>query len=310
MIAATVIAALSWPSLHMPNVRTPAFVRKAPETVERILPHRHAWSLDDPHGEPIAIVPTRMRGGLLLAEVRIDKKAYWFVVDSAAPRTLLDLNTVRKAKLRLRGPQTPDGQRLLSANLRLDGAVIFTPDPRAVDLSRTPLRGRADGVLGAELFTAYVVRIDPQRNRMAIYSPVTYRPDASAFVPVTRKGGGFFTPVRIETRYGASSVVDAKIDTGAEEFASAGSAAAGAESVPALIRDGLAWRWTRAARVRTVEAGGQSIYNAWVITDPEARLGMDFFRRFETTLDVSHGKMWLTPTAVTWTPTPEPRTAP
>lgn len=323
MIAATVIAALAWPGFltppplpsflrKAPRIPTPAILRQGLPVPEQLVPHKRDYALPDPHGEPLAKVRYETDGGLILVPVEVDGRGpFWFALDTGSVRTLVNKAMVKPAGLRPRGGPTGDFQKLWTANFTLGGVPIYSADPVAADFTKTPLsRRRVQGFLGSELFKAYVVRIDPARRLVTLYDPSAYRPGNAAPALLTIRDGLFYTPVAIEPRYGAIAVKDARVDLGSEDFAADDAALGGQDVRQALFRDGLEWRWGKAARVRQIKVGDIPLYDAWVGADGDSRLGAGFFGRFETTFDAPHGRLWLSPTATSYLPTTGPTTTP
>jgi hypothetical protein len=309
MIAATLIAALAWPSFLKPAPIPGVLKRPIPE---RLIPHRKEWLVDDPHGEPLARVAFRVEDGLMLAPVTVNGEGpFWFALDSGSTRSVIDPRIVKRSRVATRRPAADaegPAQRLWATEVKIGEARVFAPQPYALDLRLTHLPRRARGLIGAELFTAYVVRIDPYYGSVSIYDPVTYRPGQAAYVPLTRKDGRFYAPIRVKPAAGgATAAAEVEIDTGSAAFITTDLVRQAGGVKPALVGGGLDEPyWGQAGRMASVEFGGQTLHDVWGVSGPSPSVGMELLRRFTVTFDAAHGRLYLEPMADIYTPVAEP----
>ena len=300
MTAAALImaAAISLPSINLPKVSAP-----------HLNIRMHDWAKPDQHGEPIAVVEFERHGKLMLAPVRINKKGpFLFAVDTAASRSVVDVSVVKKLKLRTRVVPSPGGNGAITAlwgsNLHVEDANIFAPQAYVADLpdpqwSKDP---RVQGLLGSELFNAYVVRFDPDRREMRIYDPFAFKPTTGATpIPIVRRDGKLYAKVTLATANGRPVEREALIDTGSDTLVSDSIVEQSTTAPAVVIRNsagGAVSAYT--GQLRSVQLGPYALYNVWGASDGEPSIGMELLRRFVVTFDVAHSRMYLEPTHRTW----------
>jgi hypothetical protein len=127
---------------------------------------------------PIA-VPAEVHENMLLLDVRVNGgKPLTFLLDTAAPRTLLDPRVAAMAKV-------ADGG---AASLDIGGLVFRAEKTSLLDLAFfEPLEGRAlHGILGMDLFRAFAVEMDFDAGMVRFHDAPTFRYEGDGeVVPVT-----------------------------------------------------------------------------------------------------------------------------
>ena len=306
--AALVLAA----AISLPSIPTPKLPHISAPNIS--LPHlgirKHDWALPDQHGEPLSVVEFEWHGKLMLAPVRINHRGpFLFAIDTSASRSVVDQRVVKKLKLRTRTVPGPDGRTPVTAlwgsNLRVEDANIFAPQAYVADLNKAAQRKsdrRVQGLIGAELFTPYVVRFDPIRREMRIYDPWAFKPTTGATpIPLTERDGKLYVTMTVATASGQPVQHEVRVDTGSDTLVSDPIVDQSTPAAPVVIRDSTGRATSaRAGLLRSVQVGPYALYNVWGASDGEPSIGMELLRRFVVTFDVAHSRMYLEPTHRTW----------
>lgn len=317
MISAALIAATA---LSFPHIGAPHFGHKPlPVPVMR----RKLGKLPDQHGDPVAVVRYKQDGKLILVPVEITDRGsgrgtYMFVVDSAASRSVVDAGLARKLKLRTRAVPGPAGATQVSALwgsvLKIHDAPSYVPEAYVADLRH----GRADnhasrhqpirGIIGAELFRSYVVRIDPVAGTLRIYNPFLYRPTTGATpIPLTSADGKLYAPLSISVRGEPGVVRSVRVDTGSDVQVADPVAAKAPPAGGATLDDSLGRRTTSPAGLLAyVKMGPYGLRDVWAAKDGGPAVGMEWMRRFIVTFDAPHNRMYLEPVARTYEASADP----
>lgn len=320
MIAILMAAALALPRLpHIRPPRLPSIPLPSPSRIieaipDSIRPHRHEWAerewqdLHDPHGEPLVVVEYRQMGPYMLVPVRLNEEGpYWFALDSGAARSVIDARLMKPAKLGVRNTASISGggglvRRLWAVNLEVGGAPVFAAEPAALDFSRTRYPKGVQGLIGRELFEAYVVRINPDRRTVAIYRPSAFHAGQTPAVELTQRNGGFYAPVKVTAAGGGAIEKPARIETAWPELLSDDAVRQGQGVRQALVGARAAEPyWGQVGQVRAVQMGPHTLYNVWGATG-ETRVGAGWLGRFVVTFDAPHGRLYLEPTSKTYMP--------
>ncbi|HEX6184010.1 MAG TPA: aspartyl protease family protein [Pyrinomonadaceae bacterium] len=133
---------------------------------------------------PVARVPFEMNGNSLFLQARINgSRPCWFMLDTGAAVTVLNLTTVRSLGLRAGAGGVLQGaggnvQSIQITNVTLDvgGALLKDLNVAALPLTQFENAGGRviDGILGVEFFKRYVVEIDYETQQLAIHEPSGY----------------------------------------------------------------------------------------------------------------------------------------
>jgi hypothetical protein len=310
MMSAALIAAAA---LSLPHIPTPHFGhRPLPVPVLRETP-KHT---PDEHGRPLAVIHYRTDGRLILAPVTVDDRGpFLFIVDSSAPRSVVDTGLV--ARLRLRTRRVPaaagggEAAALWGSTVKVAHVPIYAPQAYVQDLARTErMRGhrRIAGLLGSELFRAYVVRIDPMKRTLRIYHPRFFRPTTGAVaIPLTEADGKLYAPLQVSAAGEMAQSHSAMIDTGTDVLVADPLAAKAPGAGAATVADSLGERVSvPAGRLRSVQIGPYTLYDVWGATQGGPSVGMAWLSRFIVTFDLAHNRLYLEPTKRSWVPAATP----
>lgn len=167
-------------------------------------------------------LPSKLVGGFWMIECVIDDlPPAWFIVDTGAPRTTLDVNDAKKLDLLLKqsSPLSASSKeqlrpfRLKLAGLEfeiLDGDVY--PIRNAQSTSQ-PIQ--AMGAIGWDLFSKYVVRLDPERQVISITERSLFAPaNDDQLVPIILRGQEPYAIAMYKDDDGALKSFEVLIDTG------------------------------------------------------------------------------------------------
>ena len=144
-----------------------------------------AASSGTPPLAPVAVVPFELVTNMPWLRVSAaGGAAAWFVVDSGASKSVLDSGHAARLGIRIDGTVdiTGAGAGSVKAGLANDvryafhGVTVTAPASFVLDLGFSQeVHGRPmAGILGSDLFRAYVVSLDYEARRMSLYGPQTF----------------------------------------------------------------------------------------------------------------------------------------
>ncbi len=201
----------------------------------------------------------------------------------------------------------------VAAPLDLTVGDVVVHDSRAFVMPRPRgFSAEEDGLIGAELFERFVVRVDPTRHELQLIDPKRYEPPADAVVvPVTRENGHAFVATRItideRETVDATLVIDLGANhamwlTGAED----GPLAPPAHAIETSLGRGLSGEILgKVGRVRRFEIGSfrfDDVIASFPRKEHQRPGGVDFkdgnlgfvlLTRFDVTFDWPHGRLVL-----------------
>jgi hypothetical protein len=266
---------------------------------------------------PLASIPYRADGRLIMVEASINGAApVWFMLDSGASHSVIDPRLQQALGLPILASGTTTGagagavalRHAAPARMRLGSVEVPLPDPWVIDLSPVPISADARGLVGAELFKTFDVRIDPRRRTLEIFEPVSFRPErGAASIPLVVDGDKMFVNLRLDVRPGLSVTERLRVDTGAQEtvndpIVEQAIERRRTEQGHGLGANFIAW----SGRLQAVHIGPYVIRDVWGPGSPGPAIGMELLRRFVVTFDAPHGRLHLVPTAALDDPVPSP----
>src|SRR5690242_9290815 len=136
------------------------------------------------NGGALGTIPFKRDGQLMMVEARINDAALaWFVIDTGASHSVLDPSFASELRLETTAapPTTGTGSGTVAKShttpliIDLQGVKLPVPQPWVIDLSKTPIPKSVRGLIGAELFKTYVVRMDPVHANLTIFEPASYK---------------------------------------------------------------------------------------------------------------------------------------
>src|SRR5262245_21452948 len=179
---------------------------------------------------PLAAVHYQTEDKLVFLTVRVDGSGpLTFVLDSGAPHTVVDSTVARKLGLsevsidstRGVGRGTVSRRHLGPVEVTVGKVSLRIDDPWMIDLGQVAGIRHVDGLLGADLFERFVVRIDPVGETLTIFDPETFRRDSSGTsVPLIVESGRLYVDMELTVTPKLSEVHRMRIDTGSGDAAS------------------------------------------------------------------------------------------
>lgn len=273
-----------------------------------------------PKGEaqvPLGIFPFQRDGQLILVEASIDESApRLFVVDTGAPHTVFDPKFAQELGLKIESAPSVTGTgqgKVANAHarpvvMRLHGVKVDVPQPWVIDLSKVPIPSTAQGLVGAELFKSYVVRMDPLQSTFSVFDPATYRYTGDgASIPLLIENDKLFLEATLEVPAGQTVQHKLRIDTGSESSVNDEVVRQSAEVRTSTLGGGLGENFKSYSGVfSSVKIGPYTIKHVWGPGGPGPAIGMELLRRFIITFDAPHARLYLEPTPALNEPVPTP----
>lgn len=267
--------------------------------------------------EPIATIPFKLDGKLIMIETRInDSPPAWFILDSGASHSVLTPQLAKALALSLTEdkPTTGTGKgavpvlRSEAAVMQLAGLKLEIPAPWVIDLSKVPIPKETAGLIGAELFKKFVVRFDPAAKRIAVFAPESYRHEGGgASIPLLVEGDKLFLEAAISVGEGKPATRKLRIDTGSESSLNDEIVRESAERRSSTLGGGLGENFEGySGLLRAVQIGPFTFKDVWATGAPHATIGMELLRRFVMTFDAPNGRLYLEPTPALSEPVPPP----
>jgi hypothetical protein len=266
---------------------------------------------------PIAIVPFRRHGKLMVFDVRIgaNPRRLSFTLDSGAAHTVIDSAAARALGLRPVGHRAAHGTgkgtiavtRFAALRIAFDGASLDVAEPWGIDLGGVQNLGREDGLIGNELFRRYVVRLDQDHATMSLYEPATYRPARGAtVVPLIAHNRWIYLAADLTAGDGTRARRELVIDLGSEDSVDDALAAHSPQRRSTVLGKGLGADYSGSSGVfARVGIGPYAWANVWGPAAGPA-IGMEMLRRFTTTFDLTHRTLELVPNGHLRDPVPAP----
>lgn len=253
----------------------------------------------------------------MLVEVSINNSApAVFVVDSGASHSVFDPKFAQELGLKIESapPTTGTGAGSVPkshsqpAVMRLNNLKIDLPQPWVIDLSKAPLPASVRGLVGAELFKNFVVRMDPDKSTFTVFDSASYHYEGSgASIPLLVEGDKLFLEATLEVPAGHNVTHKLRIDTGIESSVNDEIVKLSADVRSSTLGGGLGENFKSYSGVFTsVKIGPYVVRHFWGPGGPGPAIGMELLRRFIITFDAPHGHLYLEPTAALAEPVPTP----
>jgi predicted aspartyl protease len=266
---------------------------------------------------PVGTFSFKRDGQLMLVEASIDNSApAAFVVDSGASHTVFDPKFANELGLKTESapPTTGTGtgdvpkSRTRPVVMTVHGVKVNVAEPWVIDLSKAPLPPSVRGLVGAEIFKAYVIRIDPVASTFTVFDPASYRHEsAGASIPLFVEGDKLFLEATLDVPAGQSVTHKLRIDTGSESSVNDEIVKQSEEMRTSTLGGGLGEQFKSYSGVFTsVKLGPYVIKHVWGPGGPRPAIGMELLRRFIVTFDAPHGLIHLEPTPALDEPVPTP----
>jgi len=265
---------------------------------------------------PLGSLDYRRDGKLMMVQARVNGAGpYWFIVDSGAPRSVIDPRLAAELQLAVtaQGATTGTGPNPVpyayAQPVRIGlGGGAYDSTPYVIDLSGSPLPKEVRGLIGSELFVRHVLRIDPRAQRISWYDPkrAPERSGATA-LPLRAEAGKLYLKARIEPRSGVAIDRELRIDTGSESSVNDPSAAQATLIATTTLGNGLGGDFQGVSgKYRSVRFGPYVFRDFWGPGGNPPLIGMELLQRFVMTFDAPHGRIYLDPIGRLDAPVPHP----
>ncbi len=265
---------------------------------------------------PLTVLTYQLDDRLVRVPIRIDRAVLWFDVDTGAPHTVVDASTakrlhiavVRTDRARGAGRGTVLRQHAVPIDFAVGTVRFHVNDPWIYDLSHTGTALHEDGLLGADFFKRYVVRIDPITRTFSVFEPTSFRYDGGgSAISLTDRSDHLFIPMRLSLANGISAKRSVRIDTGSDDAVSDDLVRESQTRRKSVQGVGLGQAYVDYSGVfSTIAIGPYSVHNAWGPSNSVPTVGMEILRRFVLTFDVSRKLLYLEPTRYLGDPVPSP----
>jgi hypothetical protein len=269
--------------------------------------------------QPLTVLNYQLDDRLVRVPVRLDQAVLWFAVDTGAPHTVLDASTARRLRIAVvrtdRAQGAGRGTVLRQHAVPIEivvGTVRFRiNDPWIYDLSHIGTTLHEDGLLGADFFKRYVVRIDPIARTFSVFDPSNFRyGGGGAAIPLTDRNDHLFIPMELSLANGISAKRSVRIDTGSDDAVSDDLVRESPTRRKSVQGVGLGQAYVDYSGVfSTIQIGPYSIHNAWGPSNSVPAVGMEILGRFVLTFDVPRKLLYLEPTRDLSDPVPSPAPA-
>jgi hypothetical protein len=265
---------------------------------------------------PLAVIPIRPDGHLMVLPVEIAGRQEWFTWDSGAPHLIIDPRLAKAIALseRQAGNVTGTGKgpvgiiHAAPVEIAIGGVRFTADDPWIIDLAGVPIPADIRGLIGADLLNRYVVQMNSQNHTLSLFAAGTYRPGRhETALPLIAKDGKFYIDVALTVKPGLTVTHRLRIDTGSEESVNDPIMGEAPETRRTKLGGGLGADYEAVSgKIPAISVGPYVIANVWGPGGSGPAIGMEVFRRFVTTFDVAAGKLYLKPTPALTEPVPPP----
>jgi hypothetical protein len=276
------------------------------------------WGQSQPGGhKPLVEISYRAVGKLVYLPVQVNgSKPLWFVFDTGAPFSIIDVAAAGKLNVKARSSGMIHGAGRGEVPAGDAGEVRFTvgglatrvTHAKLVDLSKVPVPAKIDGILGAEFLEQYVVRIDPTRHQIAFYDPnhFVYRGEGRS-MPLELTDSRLYVRVGLAARPGELVERRLRVDTGSEDSVDDDTVRNSPTTTRTTLGNGLGASYEDVSGVYdTVIIGPYTFRQVWGPAGAASIVGMEMMRRFTLTFDTKHGLLYLDPNSSFNEPVPGP----
>ncbi len=265
---------------------------------------------------PLTIVQVRPDGDLMALPVTIAGTKQWFMWDTGAPSLVIDPRLSRDLGLKAGATDSVTGTGTGSVaishaepiRVAIGSQSYVINDPWIIDLSGVPIAKDIRGLVGADLWSRYAVRMNSQRRTIELFAAGSYRPDREEVaLPLIVENNKMYVDVVLAIKPGLTVTQRVRVDTGSEEFVNAPIVGQALETRRSILGNGLGENFEAVSgRMQAVAFGPFTIRDAWGPAGKGPSMGMEMLRRFIVTFDAGAGKIYLRPTPALNDPVPPP----
>lgn len=267
--------------------------------------------------QPLVEVEYRPEGKLIYMPVRVNgSEPLWFILDSGAPNSLIDSTAARSLNIQAQSPGNIHGAGKGDVSAADAGEVRLTvgstttkvAHAKLVDLSKVPLPFKCEGLLGAEFFEQYVVRIDTAHHLVAFYDPdsFVYKGEGKE-MPFQLTNDRLYVTVGLAVRPGALVQRRLRVDTGSEDAIDDDTVRDSPTLQETTLGNGLGASYQDVSGIYdTVVIGPYTFHHVWGPAGAVPIVGMEMMRRFTMTFDSRRRRLYLEPNSSLDEPVPPP----
>ena len=265
---------------------------------------------------PLTTIPVRVDGELMVLPVTVEQSRQWFMWDTGAPSLVIDPKLTTDLGLKIKASETTTGtgagpvavSHSSPVQVQLGTERYVAEDPWIIDLSGVPIAKDVRGLVGADLWSRYAVRMNSQKKTLELFRPGTYRrTGAEITLPLIVANNKMYVDVRLDVKPGLSVTERLRIDTGSEESVNTPIVGQAVEVRRTILGNGLGQNFEGVSgRMQAVHIGPFTIRDVWGPGGKGPAMGMELLRRFVVTFDAAAGKIYLKPTPALNEPVPPP----
>jgi hypothetical protein len=195
-----------------------------------------------------------------------------------------------------------------AVTMQLGSERYTAADPWVIDLSGVPIAKDVRGLVGADLWSRYAVRMNSQKKTFELFRPGSYRPASDEVaLPLVVANNKMYVDVTLDVKPGLSRTERLRVDTGSEESVNAPIVGEALEVRRSILGNGLGQNFEAVSgRLQAVHIGPFTIRDVWGPGGKAPSIGMEMLRRFVVTFDAQAGKLYLKPTPALSEPVPPP----
>ena len=133
--------------------------------------------------QPLTTIQARADGHLMMLPTGVQGSQQWFTWDTGAPSLVIDPRLARALKLKVLKADSMTGtgagcfpmSHSARVTVTLAGVRYTVDDPWIIDLSGVPVSKAVRGLIGADLWSRYAVRMNSQKMTLELFPPGAYR---------------------------------------------------------------------------------------------------------------------------------------
>jgi len=269
-----------------------------------------------PAQQPLTTVPMRPDGHLMAVPLTVNRSNQWFMWDTGAPTLVIDPRLVDSIRIERRGQGSITGAGVgpvgivhaAPVELHIGAESYVADDPWIIDLSAVPIPADVRGLVGADLWSRYAVRMDSQRKTLELFPAGTYRPSHDETgLPLIVKDNKMYVDAILDVKPGLTVTERLRVDTGSQESINAPVVAQAIETRRTTLGNGLGANFEGVSgRMQAAHLGPFTVSDVWGPGGKGPAIGMEILRRFVVTFDAKAGKIYLKPTPALTEPVPAP----
>jgi hypothetical protein len=256
--------------------------------------------------QPLTTIAGRSDERLIVVPVSVEGRRQWFAWDSGARSLVIDprlahelrLSAVTRDSVKGTGKGAVPMLHTRPIAMTVGTERYIAEDPWIIDLSGVPIAKDIRGLIGADLWSRYAVRMNSQRKTLELFRAGLYRPSSDEVaLPLIARNNRMYVDARIEVKPGITVSERLRVDTGSGDSVNTPWAAKSDEVRRTLLGQGLGQNYEAVSgKMQAVHLGPFTVHDVWGPAGSPPSIGMEMLRRFVVTFDAQAGKMYLKPT--------------